>query len=72
MLYLTFCNPMDCSPPGISVHGDSPGKNTGVSCLYPPPEILPNPGIEPRFPTLQVNTLTPCQNSTKTYIIKYI
>ena len=25
-----FCNPMDCSPPGSSVHGDSSGKNTGV------------------------------------------
>ena len=23
---------MDCSPPGSSVHGDSPGKNTGVGC----------------------------------------
>ena len=23
---------MDCSLPGSSVHGDSPGKNTGVSC----------------------------------------
>jgi len=23
---------MDCSPPGSSVRGDSPGKNTGVSC----------------------------------------
>ena len=22
-----LCNPMDCSPPGTSVHGDSPGKN---------------------------------------------
>ena len=30
-----FCNPMDCSPPGSSVHGGSPGKNTGVG--------LPNP-----------------------------
>ena len=28
----TFCTPMDCSPPGSSVHGDSPGKNTGVDC----------------------------------------
>ena len=26
----TVCDPMDCSPPGSSVHGDSPGKNTGV------------------------------------------
>ena len=23
---------MDCSPPGSSVHEDSPGKNTGVGC----------------------------------------
>ena len=27
---LTLCDPTDCSPPGSSVHGDSPGKNTGV------------------------------------------
>ena len=29
---LTLCHPMDCSPPGSSVQGDSPGKNTGVGC----------------------------------------
>ena len=29
---LTLCNPKDCSLPGSSVHGDSPGKNTGVGC----------------------------------------
>ena len=29
---LTLCDPRDCSPPSSSVHGDSPGKNTGVSC----------------------------------------
>ena len=28
----TLCNPMDCSPPGPSLHGESPGKNTGVDC----------------------------------------
>ena len=27
---LTLCNSMGCSPPGSSVHGDSPGKNTRV------------------------------------------
>ena len=27
---MSLCDPMDCSPPGSSVHGDSPGKNTGV------------------------------------------
>ena len=30
----TLCGPMDCSPPGSSVHGDSPGKNTGVGCHF--------------------------------------
>ena len=28
----TLCDPMDCSPPGSSIRGDSPGKNTGVGC----------------------------------------
>ena len=28
----TLCEPMDCSPPDSSVHGASPGKNTGVGC----------------------------------------
>ena len=28
----TLCDPMAWSPPGSSVHGDSPGKNTGVGC----------------------------------------
>ena len=27
---LTLCDPMDCSLPGSSVHGMSPGKNAGV------------------------------------------
>jgi len=31
---LTLCNPMDCSLPDSSVHGDSPGKNTGVGCHF--------------------------------------
>ena len=30
---LTLCDPMDCSLLGSPVHGDSPGKNTGVGCL---------------------------------------
>ena len=31
-LCMTLSNPMDYSPPVSSVHGDSPGKNTGVGC----------------------------------------
>ena len=30
--HVKLCDPMDCSPPGSSVHGDSPGKNTRVGC----------------------------------------
>ena len=30
----TLCNPVDCSPPGSSVHGDSPGKN--MECVAMP------------------------------------
>ena len=29
-LFPTLCDPMDCSPSGSSVHGDSPGENTEV------------------------------------------
>ena len=42
-------HPVDCSPPGSSVHGDSPGKNTGVDChallqgIFPTQES--NPGL---------------------------
>ena len=32
---LTLCDPIDCSPPGLSVHGDSPVKNTGVGYTMP-------------------------------------
>ena len=42
----SLCDPMDCGPPGSSVHGDSPGKNTGVGCHALLPGDLPNTGIK--------------------------
>ena len=33
-LCLILCNPMDYSSQGSSVHGDSPGKNTGVASHF--------------------------------------
>ena len=57
LVYPTLCNPMECGPQGSSVHGDSPGKNTGVGCHALLQGNLPNPGIEPRSPTLQVDSL---------------
>ena len=53
----TLCNPRDCSPPGFSVHGDSPGKDTGVGCHALFQGNLPNTGIEHRSPTLQADSL---------------
>ena len=47
---LTLCDPMECSPSGSSVHGDSPGKNTRVGCHAPAPGDLPDPGIKPASP----------------------
>ena len=41
----TLCNPMDCSPLDSSVHGDSPGKNTGVGCHALLQGIFPNPSL---------------------------
>ena len=31
-LFLSLCDLVDCSQPGSSVHGDSPGKNAEVGC----------------------------------------
>ena len=42
-----LCDPMDCSPPGSSVHGDSPGKNTGVGCHALLQGILSTQGSNP-------------------------
>ena len=59
---------MDCSPPDSCVHGDSPGKNTGVGCM-PFSRGLANPEIEPRSPTLQVDPLLTELPYTDTYAI---
>ena len=47
---LTLCNLMDCSPPGSSVHGDSPGKSTGVVCQALLQGIFPTQGSNPGLP----------------------
>ena len=42
---LTLCDPIDCSPPGSSVHEDSPVKNTGVCCHVLLQGIFPTQGL---------------------------
>ena len=46
----TPCDPMYCSPPGCSVHGDSPGKNTGAGCHALLQGIFPTQGLNPGLP----------------------
>ena len=45
-LCLTLCNPMDCSPPGCSVHGISQARILEWVAISPP-GALPDPGIKP-------------------------
>ena len=42
--------PHNCNPPGSSVHGDSPGKNTRVGCHALLQGIFPTQGWNPGLP----------------------
>ena len=55
-LHLTFCDPMDCSPPGSSIHGDSLGENTGVGCHALLQGFFPTQGSNPGL-ALQADSL---------------
>ena len=53
------CDPMDCSPPGSSVHGFS-RQEYWSGLLFPIPRDLPDPGIKPSSPVspaLQADSL---------------
>ena len=41
---------MDCSLPGSSIHGDSPGKNIEVGCHALLQGIFPTQGLNPHLP----------------------
>ena len=58
-LYLTLCNPMDCSLPGSSAHGIFPARILDW-LPFPPPGNLPDPEIKPVSPAslaLQADSL---------------
>ena len=52
----TLCDPLDCSPPGSSVHGILQARILEW-VPRPPPGTLPNPGIELWSPTLEADFL---------------
>ena len=47
---------MDCRPPGSSVHGILQARILD-GLPFPSPGDLPDPGIKPRSPALQVDSL---------------
>ena len=51
----TLCDPMDCSPPGSSVHGILKARILEWVAI-PFPGDIPNPGMEPGSPALQVDS----------------
>ena len=55
-LCLTLCDPMNCSPPGSSVHETLQARILEWVAVAPPGD-LPNPGIEPRSPSLYADSL---------------
>ena len=60
-LCLTLCEPMNCSPPGSSVHGilkKSHDQEYWSGLPSPSPMDLPNPGIKPGSPALQAQSLS--------------
>ena len=68
--YLTICNPMDCSPPGSSVHEILQQEYwSGLPC--PSPGELPNPGIKSGSPALQADSL-PSEPPRKPYKYNYV
>ena len=65
-LCLTRCGPVDCSPPGFSVHGILQARTlvtvrTGSRILqariFPSAGDLPHPGTEPGSPALLADSL---------------
>ena len=72
-----LCNPMDCSPPGSSVHGIFQARI--LECLpFSPPGDLPSPELEPASPALAGGCFTtappdkPIYPCTQIYIHVYI
>ena len=64
---LTLCDPMDCSLSGSSVLGDSPAENAGIP--RPLPGGLPKPGVKPRAPQLQADSLPPETQGSPSLVI---
>ena len=64
----TLCDPMDCSPPGSSVHGLLQARILGVGSHSLLQGNLPDTGIKPGSSALQADSLPsepPAKSSTQ-------
>ena len=52
-VFLTLCDPTDCSPPGSSVHGILQQEYCS-GLPFPSPGDLSDPGMEPRSPVIVI------------------
>ena len=69
----TLCDPMDCSPPGSSVHG-FPRQEHWNQLPFSSPWDLPDPGIKlipPVSPALQVDSL-PTESLQKLSLMTFV
>ena len=71
-LHMTLCNPMDCNPLGSSIHGIFQVRIlewVAISFSRISSRYLPDPGIEPRSPTLQAGALPSEPPGKSLYIV---
>ena len=75
-VYVQSCwalrHPVDSSPPGSTVHGIFPGKNTGLGCHFLLQEIFLTRGLNPcllRLLYWQAYSLLLCVNYGVNYLL---
>ena len=68
----TLCSPTDCSLPGSSFHGDSPGENTGVGCHALLQGVFPPQGSNPGLSHCRQIDALPSEPPGKPAITAYI
>ena len=61
---LTLRDPVECRPPGSTVHGDPPGKNTRVGCHFLLQGIFPTQGSNLGLPHCR-HTLYPLRHQRR-------
>ena len=66
-----LCDPMDCSPPGSSVHGILQARRILEWVAIPFSGDLPNQGTEPGSPALQVDS-SPSEPLAALLLILYL